>query len=247
MFADNLSAKRQGATYVVKVYYKSKSAENAAKYANGIAEAFVRDQKDFRTATNEEASQWLSERLTLLQTNLKKSEDAVAAFQARNGIVDAGERGTLDSQQLASLVAQLATATTELAEAKARYQQANKDGVPASANTSQSNQFTNLDQLLQEQARLRRLAAELGQTLGPRHPTILANTEQQAHHRQSDFTQERRRLVVRAKQAFQTAEAKKISLEGQLADARQRSIRLNKSMVELATLEREADGQPQPL
>ncbi|SNY91772.1 Uncharacterized protein involved in exopolysaccharide biosynthesis [Cohaesibacter sp. ES.047] len=239
MFRSNLSANRQGATYIVQVYYRSKNPKSAAKYANGVAKAFVRDQRDYRTATNEEATEWLSERLKLLRSNLKVSEDAVAAFQARNGIVDTGAQGTLDNQQLTSLVSRLAIASTEYVEARSRYEQASKDGVPASADSSQSGQFQVLDQLLQEQGRLRRQAAELGQTFGSRHPRMLAITEQQRIIA-GQIRQERSRLVKQTKQAFETAEARKTAIEQQLADARQRSIQLNKAMVELATLEREA-------
>ena len=45
MFQKNISANRQGATYIVEVNAVSGDKENAAKYANGVAAAFVRDQK----------------------------------------------------------------------------------------------------------------------------------------------------------------------------------------------------------
>ena len=239
MFRGNFAANRQGATYIVEVIATSRNKELAAKYANGVAEAFVRDQKDYRSNANEEAARWLSERLTLLHGNLKKSEEAVAAYRARNGIVDAGAQGTLDNQQLTSLVSQLGTVTTELADAKARYDQARKDGVPGSARGSQASEFSNLDQLLQEQDRLRREAAELNQTLGSRHPRVLANREQQSIIA-GQISRERSRLVERAKQDYETTAAKKLALEGQLADLRQRSITLNQAKVELDNLEREA-------
>nr|WP_321454579.1 GumC family protein [uncultured Cohaesibacter sp.] len=239
MFAKNIESNRQGATYIVEVNATSSSRENAAKYANGVAEAFVRDQKDYRANANEEAAQWLSSRLKLLHSNLKKSEEAVANFRARNGIVDTGAQGTLDDQQLSSLVGQISTVTTELADAKARYDQARKDGVPGSTSPSQSGAFSNLDQLLQEQNRLRREAAELNQTLGSRHPRVLANREQQSIIA-GQVAKERSRLVERAKQDYETTAAKKQALEGQLADLRQRSILVNKAKVELDNLEREA-------
>ena len=239
MFRSNISAYRQGATYIVEVSAASLDKTRAAKYANGVAQAFVRDQKDYRSNANEEAAQWLSGRLTLLHSNLKKSEEAVVAYRAKNGIVDAGAQGTLDNQQLTSLVSQLGTVTTELADVKARYDQARKDGVPGSARGSQAGEFANLDQLMQEQNRLRREAAELNQTLGSRHPRILANREQQTIIA-GQIRQEQARLVERAKQDYETTLAKKQALEGQLADLRQRSIMLNKAKVELDNLEREA-------
>nr|WP_319483505.1 GNVR domain-containing protein [uncultured Cohaesibacter sp.] len=239
MFQKNISANRQGATYIVEVNAISGDKENAAKYANGVAAAFVRDQKDYRSNANEEAAQWLSERLQLLHGNLRKSEEAVAAFRAKNGIVDAGSQGTLDNQQLTSLISQIGAVTTELADSKARYDQARKDGVPGSARATQSGEFTNLDQLMQEQDRLRRDAAELNQTLGSRHPRILANREQQSIIA-GQIARERSRLVERAKQDYETTLAKKQALEGQLADLRQRSIQLNQAKVELDNLEREA-------
>ena len=163
----------------------------------------------------------------------------MAAFRARNGIVDAGSQGTLDNQQLTSLISQIGVVTTELADSKARYDQARKDGVPGSARATQSGEFTNLDQLMQEQDRLRRDAAELNQTLGSRHPRILANREQQSIIA-GQIARERSRLVERAKQDYETSLAKKQALEGQLADLRQRSIQLNQAKVELDNLEREA-------
>ncbi|WP_316858766.1 GumC family protein [uncultured Cohaesibacter sp.] len=239
MFQSNLAANRQGATYIVEVYFKSGSRENAAKYANGVAEAFIRDQKNYRSSANQEASRWLSERLKELHSNLKKSEEAVAAYRARNGFVDAGAQGSLDDQQLTSLVSQLSAATTELAEAEARYDQARKDGIPSSSSSYQSAEFANLDQLMQEQNRLRREAAELNQTLGSRHPRILANRQQQTTIA-NQIRKEQNRLVGRAKQSYETAMAKKQALQAQLTDARQRSIELNKARVELDNLEREA-------
>ena len=241
MFRENVAAMRQGATYLVEVTSNSKDPQVAAAYANGVAEAFVRDQKDFRTTTSEETARWLSERLTELRSNLQQSEGAVAAYRARNGIVESQQQGSLDEQQLSSLVTQLAQANTDLAEAQARYQQAKADGVPASSQTGQVDQFGNLNILMREQATLRRQAAELGQTLGNRHPQILANQQQQKIT-ENQISAERRRLVQRSKQAFETARAKQASLEGQLADARQRTIRLNKAKVELANLEREANA-----
>ncbi len=240
-FRKNLAANRQGATYLVEVYYKSSTGEKAAKYANGVADAFVRDQRNLRDNASSTATKWLSDRLQNLRANLKRSEDAVAAYQAKNGIVDTGSQGTLDNQQLTSLVNQLATATTELAEAKARYDQARRDGVPASSSTTQTGQFANLDQLLQEQDRLRRQSAELNQTLGSRHPQILANGQQQKIIA-GQIAKERGRLVRRTEQAYATAKAKKVSLERQLADSRKRALQLNKATVQLANLQREANA-----
>ncbi|SNZ20661.1 GumC family protein [Cohaesibacter gelatinilyticus] len=238
-FRKNMSASRQGATYIVEVNVSSKDPQKAARYANGLAELFINEINDNRLDASTEAAEWLSQRLTLLRTNLKKSEDAVASYQAKAGIVDTGNQSTLDNQQLTSLVTQLSNATTEVEDTKARFDQAKRDGVPASSSSGQGDQFLNLNQLLQEQSRLRRQAAELNQTLGARHPRIMANKEQQriiAGQVQS----EKRRLVQQAGQAYKAAKAKRASVQRQLADARSRAIRQNKQSVELVNLQREA-------
>ncbi len=238
-FRKNMWATRQGATYIVEVNVSSKDPQKAARYANGLAELFVNEINDNRLDASTEAAEWLSQRLTLLRTNLKNSEDAVANYQAKAGIVDTGNQSTLDSQQLTSLVTQLANATTEVEDSKARFDQAKRDGVPASSSSGQGDQFLNLNQLLQEQSRLRRQAAELNQTLGARHPRIMANKEQQriiAGQVQS----EKQRLVQQAGQAYKAAKAKRASVQRQLADARSRAIQQNKQSVELANLQREA-------
>ncbi|MCT4655757.1 MAG: exopolysaccharide transport family protein [Cohaesibacter sp.] len=238
-FRSNMTADRQGATYIVEVTYTAKDAQKAALYANGIAQAFVSEQNGSRLDASTEAAEWLSQRLTSLRSNLKKSEDSVASYQAKNGIVETGNQNTLDSQQLTSLVNQLASAATEVEDAKARFDQAKRDGVPASSSSGQSGQFLNLNQLLQEQGNLRRQAALLNQTLGSRHPQILANKEQQRTI-SSQIQAEKRRLVQRTGQAYAAAKAKKQALERKLADARNRAIRLGRKSVELANLQREA-------
>lgn len=114
-----LDVKRVGTSYVIEISFKSKDRMKAAKIANGIAETYIKDQTEFRTNLIREAGHWLEGRIGELRAEAGKAETAVQSFRGQNNLIDANGKSVTD-QQLSELTTQLATARSDMAQAKAK-------------------------------------------------------------------------------------------------------------------------------
>src|ERR1700731_1367537 len=90
-FRTRLDISRRGLTYVIAMTFRSRSPQQAAYYANAVAEALVANQTRFRTGAIEDAASFLNSRLKTLNDQVRAAEHAVAAFKAEHGIINAGK------------------------------------------------------------------------------------------------------------------------------------------------------------
>jgi uncharacterized protein involved in exopolysaccharide biosynthesis len=93
-FRNHLEISRRGLTYVIAMTFTSTSPQQAARYANAVAEAFVANQTQARTGAIEDAASWLNSRLKTLNDQVRVADDAVAAFKAEHRIINAGKEST---------------------------------------------------------------------------------------------------------------------------------------------------------
>jgi polysaccharide biosynthesis transport protein len=69
-FQDQLDVRRAKESYVIEVYYNSKSPEAAALFANAAADAYIEDQLATRSEAARQGSRWLEERIDQLRTQM---------------------------------------------------------------------------------------------------------------------------------------------------------------------------------
>lgn len=118
-FRKKLAVDRKGATYLVEISYSADNGEEAARIANGVADAFAQSQNQSRSVATENAAKSLASRLVQLRAKLNASEEAVQQFKAENGIVFVDQNNTLQMRQLTELSQQLALAKNATEEARA--------------------------------------------------------------------------------------------------------------------------------
>jgi uncharacterized protein involved in exopolysaccharide biosynthesis len=126
-FRSHLEISRRGLTYVIGITFTSNRSQQAAYYANAVAEAFVASQGRIRTDATEEAADWLNGRLKTLNERLRASEDAVASFRLQHKIVNAGKDSTTQQLRVTEMTQQVSAARARTEEARARYEQAQRD------------------------------------------------------------------------------------------------------------------------
>lgn len=80
----NLDVRRVGVSYAIQISYSAPDAELAAKIANAIAEAYVREQLSNRTAEADRGTEWLESRISQLRTQMNNAAQAAQAFRARH-------------------------------------------------------------------------------------------------------------------------------------------------------------------
>lgn len=120
-FANNLTIKRVGLSYVIEISFLSLSQEQAARIANAVADGYIVDSLESKYQASRRAAVWLQDRLKELRSQASSAERAVADFKAKNNIVDAGGR-LLTEQQLADINSSLTVARTQRAEAQAKLE-----------------------------------------------------------------------------------------------------------------------------
>lgn len=239
-FRRDLNVSRRGATYLIEITYRGKTAEEAARVANAVAKTFADYHNGALDSANQNAARALSERLVELRRNLTESEKAVADFQAQNNIVYLDQGGTVQKRELSELSAQLATARNDTEQARARYEEALKgNGVGQVGSEDANGPTAQYNTLRQQRGQLERELAELGTVYGPRHPRIEL-TRQAMANLDRQIAEEGRMITEQLKRSLEVAQSRQDLLTAQLNRLSSGVSMTNTAEVELEALRREA-------
>ena len=237
-FRSRLDISRRGLTYVIAITFTSSRPQQAAHYANAVAEAFVATQGQVRTAATDDAAGWLNSRLKTLSDRLRVSEDAVATFKLEHKIVNAGKDGTTQQLRVTELNQQVSAARLRAEEAKTRYQQAQRD---LKANVEGPIKQDLLSVLRAQRSALNDQIAQKRAVLGDRHPDLVM-----AHGQLNELNQqieiERKRNIESAKSEYESLLDQQKSLEARLKSVEAEMLVDGQALVKLQELQRDADA-----
>src|ERR1700730_237899 len=237
-FLSRLDISRRGLTYVIAITFISNRPQQAAYYANAVAEAFVATQGQVRTAATDDAAGWLNSRLKTLNDRLRASEDAVATFKLDHKIVNAGKDGTTQQLRVTELNQQVSFARLRTEEAKTRYQQAQRD---LKANVEGPIKQDLLSVLRAQRSALNDQIAQKRAVLGDRHPELVM-----AHGQLNELNQqietERKRNIDTAKSEYEALLDQQKSLESRLKSVEAEMLVDGQALVKLQELQRDADA-----
>jgi polysaccharide biosynthesis transport protein len=242
-FATNLKVRRRGATYILEIEFRSRSAERSAQIANAIATTYVEQQVALKSGAANAASNWLAERLTGLRKQSSDAEAAVARYREQNGLVNSGEKRSVVEQQLADINQQLVASGIRTEEVRSRLKQIDKAASDPAARQSLVETFSSpvIVALRAQYAQAFKSGAELAEILGPKHPAIkTSEAEQAAISRQIDV--EIGRVLLGVKNEFEAAQGREKALEASLAKLKATKAANDQSMVRLHELEQESDA-----
>jgi uncharacterized protein involved in exopolysaccharide biosynthesis len=237
-FRSRLEITRRGLTYVIAISFTSNRPERAASYANAIAEAFVASQGRARTAATDEAADWLKDRLKTLNERLRASEDAVAAFRLEHKILNAGKDSTTQQLRVTDLNQQVSAARLRTEEAKARYEQVQRD---LKANVEGPVKQDLLSMLRAQRSALNDQIAQKKAVYGDRHPDLAISYSQLADiNRQIEV--ERKKNIETAKSEYEAQLEQQNALEKQLKAVETQMLVDGQALVKLQELQRDADA-----
>ncbi|WP_407185980.1 GumC family protein [Bradyrhizobium centrosematis] len=237
-FRNRLEITRRGLTYVIAISFTSNRADRAAYYANAIAEAFVASQGRVRTEATDEAADWLKNRLNTLSERLRASEDAVAAFRLEHKILNAGKDSTTQQLRVTDLNQQVSAARLRTEEAKARYEQVQRD---LKANVEGPVKQDLLSMLRAQRSALNDQIAQKKAVYGERHPDLAISYSQLADiNRQIEV--ERKKNIDTAKSEYEAQLEQQNALEKQLKAVETQMLVDGQALVKLQELQRDADA-----
>ena len=82
-FQNSLDVRRYGLSYVLDIYFSSKSPEKAAHIANAVADAYLADQLNVKISASRQASDWREDQVTRTRELMNKSARAAQEFKAK--------------------------------------------------------------------------------------------------------------------------------------------------------------------
>jgi len=157
------------ASHVLEVSFTAENPVIAAAAVNDAMDAYIRSRIAAKYHAVDRARELLEQRRRELREDVRKQEDEIAAYRARNGLIE-GMHAHLDSEAISLQTESLARARNALAEAEGRLDAASgRAGAAAQAAIAPS--------VVQLRARQDQLSAELQSMLGrlgPGHPEVRA-------------------------------------------------------------------------
>ncbi|MEO0797659.1 MAG: AAA family ATPase [Pseudomonadota bacterium] len=172
-FRDRMKVERIRNSRMIKVVFTSEDAAKSARIANAIVDLYIEAQINAKDRAEALAARLLDRRIVKLRKKLTTSERRLEAFKSENDLFDANGGFVLE-KRLTQETAQLVSARNRTAEARARYEQAERllttgGDTSALGNVIDSNIVSTLRGQL---SRALRAQAQLQVKYGPRHPAI---------------------------------------------------------------------------
>ena len=242
--AKRLSVRRAEKTFIISISVTSEDAAKAARLANAVARAYIHTQTAARAAAASRVNSLLSGRLEDLRRQVAEAEEAVAAFKRSHNIV-ATKKGQLENEaRLARLGEELVKARSRAAAARAKYENIKRliaSGAAPEATYDALNSPV-ISRLRADYSRAAGLAASLAESLGPRHPRLLA-AKARARSIARQIRAEAARLAKSAKSEYAAAQAEVAAIRRNLERVKTGASITNEARVRLQALEREAQAR----
>lgn len=240
--SETIKVKRAQKTYVIDVEVSAATPEGAQKNAKALADAYLDDQRDAKSAQAKEANMLIDGRLKQLREQVSRAEAQVDSFKKDKDILTS-EGGIVNEQQLSKLNGELITARAVAAESKARrdqIQSALKTG-PGAEMLPDAVRSGLIQRLREQYAQVARREAALSSQLQPRHP-VLVEVRSQLAEVKTQISAELKRVAIAAQAEYEIASNRERDISAQLDKAKKEVARTNTDQIELRSREQEANA-----
>jgi exopolysaccharide transport family protein len=245
IFSEKLKVTRVRNSLLIEIKFTAKDPVKAARIANTIAEAYIRDQIDSKVRATTGAIEVLEQKLEGLRRQLIENEQKVARFKIENNIVDT-EGQLLSEKQLARLMEETVRARNVSAEAKAKYDQVRaltrRQGDSSAVGDVLASHTVRM--LKEQHSKIKRQQAELLTRYGQRHPAM-QKINAEAREIEAKIEEEAAQIVVNLKTEYEVAAERERQLTETLDQLKSKQADSREDGVKLRQLEREAQSSKQ--
>jgi capsular exopolysaccharide synthesis family protein len=249
VFADRLTVKRVGFSYVIQISFASLDPKRAAEIADAVANEYILDQLQAKFQAARQAGGWLRDRLKELREQASAAERAVVEFKIENSIVSTGgpDKRLVHEQQVAELNSQLVIARAQVSEAGARLERIRTvlrtDAPDATVDATVTDSLKNevITKLRTQYLTLAEREADWARRFGSSHLAVINLRNQMSEIRHS-IVDELRQIAETYKSDFEISKQRQAGLEQQLARAVAQSQVADRAQVQLTELESNAES-----
>ena len=122
MARSSISVSARGASRILNVSTESTDPALAAKFANALAEGYIRNNVESRWSATQYTEEWLDRQLDDLRIKLEASEDRLQSYAQEAGLVFTGEQENIADEQLGRLQEQLSSARADRIAKQSQYE-----------------------------------------------------------------------------------------------------------------------------
>lgn len=237
-----LDVERVPDTFVINVAFESSDPEKAARIANAFADRYLLGQLEAKYGATQEASDWLSSRLSQLRSEVEAAEAAVEQYKIANNLLSSSG-ATLTEQEISVYNQGVASAKADLAEKEARLRTAQAQLRAGSTGEDVGEALgSNVIQSLRVQrAQISVNVAEMTRRYGPRHPEML-KAQRQLQDIDQQIQDEIKRIISNLEAEVEVSRGRTNAVQRSLSGARGTLASTNRASVRLRELERNAEA-----
>lgn len=236
-----LNVNRIGRSRALDIRFTATSPDLAARFANGLADAYLADQLRAKRQATAGAQTYLDARVQELRDRVNASERRIEEYRIRAGLI--GDQGaTVADQQLSEINTQLVLAQVGRAEADARLAQVRRlvrSGRPEAASEVLASQL--IVNLRGRETAAEQQIAELAEEYGARHPRMIG-ARAELQDIQGRIAAEVGKIVTSLENDVAVARAREAALARNVGALEQTAANQGAAEVQLRALEREADA-----
>jgi len=207
-----------GRSRVINISYQSPLPDVAQRLANALTTAFLEDQRNEGASSREIASSWLWKELQQLDRQLREADDKIQQFRRNKGLMR-GATAPITSERLTTIGQQLAAAEAARAEALARLKEIKSEQERGPSDAPSVLSSRTIGDLKQQLTTVSAQLASAGAMLGPKHPSIVTLTHEQALIQQR-LSDEMKTIAASAQKSFDANDALVASLKKQMDAAK---------------------------
>ena len=238
---EGVKAKQIPRSRAVVINFTSESPRTAARVLNTLSEFYLVARLEDKFDNAQRASAWLASRIQTLRQKVEASEREIEQYRKRHGLFE-GRGTSLITEQVSDLNTKLTDATIERRAAEARLAQVRNLKNAESVDTAVQVLDSRLIERFREQElELERKEAELGQSLGARHPAMIQLQAEKQRFREK-LQIEIGKIVQRAENEVVVARGREAALQRDLGAVKGDMVLSNQAAIGLRALEREADA-----
>lgn len=231
---------------LIKISYLADNPAVSAAIANGIANAFIEHNLDFRVKPYRDAAEWLSARLVESKENVENQEKMLQQYREGKGIVSFDTQGNVITQQLQELTTQLVQTENQRQEAEIKYKQINSVINSPEQLATVPDIMNNLviQGLRNEELGLKKQLSELSENFGMKHPQVI-NVSSQLAMVQKNIISEARKMLNAAKTQFEIAGSREESLKRTIEAQKEKVMDLSRKAINFNVLAGESSSNKQ--
>ncbi|MGJ4942082.1 polysaccharide biosynthesis tyrosine autokinase [Bradyrhizobium sp. HKCCYLS1011] len=229
---NRFSVASAGRSRVINISYQSSLPETAQTLANALTQVFLDDQRNEGANSREVASSWIWQELKQLDQQLRAADEKIQQFRRTKGLMR-GANAPISSERLTSIGQQLSQAEAARAEAAARLQEIKSEQERGPTDAPSVLASRTIADLKQQLTAVSAQLASAATMLGPKHPSILSLSREQAMVQQR-LVDEMQTIAASAKKAYDANDALVNSLKKQMdaAKAEAGSATLDEASIE---------------